>query len=454
MASKTARRPTRFPTGRASPRAANPRHIWLLLVLAFVVAPVVLGGFGGWHQDRSVVAELGSTLGIVALGVLALELVLTARLRLLRALGADVSVRLHRRLANVLVSLVVAHVALSIAGDPTRMALLEFFGQPWRAQVAAGSVVALALIGLTSRARAWLGLGYPAWRLMHVTLAIAALVLATVHTIGWHRYLMHGSGRVALVAIVGAALASAATLRLRHPLALGRALYVVDRLVPEQGGATTVELRASGHDGQPFRPGQFAWVKLASSPLGLAEHPFSYSSSAADPARPSFTIRAYDGFSARVPELRPGTPVLVDGPHGAFALREGGRGIVLIAAGIGITPCMSILRTAADRFDQRPVVLIYGSRDERAITFEQELAALSEQLPLQVVHVISRPTSSWNGERGRIDAGVLERHLPADLRGWQFFSCGSGPAVDAALLALTHLGVPAETVHAERFVAV
>jgi hypothetical protein len=40
-----------------------------------------------------------------------------------------------------------------------------------------------------------------------------------------------------------------------------------------------------------------------------------------------------------------------------------------------------------------------------------------------VVHVISRPRATWSGERGRINASLLDRHLPADLRGVEFFIC-------------------------------
>jgi ferredoxin-NADP reductase len=224
--------------------------------------------------------------------------------------------------------------------------------------------------------------------------------------------------------------------------------------VEERGSTTTLQLRADGHGGQRFSPGQFAWLKLADTRFGVAEHPFSYSSSAETPDRPSFTVRAYDGFSARASGLQPGTRVLVDGPHGAFRFAREGQGIVLIATGIGITPSMSILRTAADRGDTREFVLIYGSRDEAGITFREELAALADQLRLTVVHVLSNPGPDWAGERGRISAVVLERHLPMDLRGFQFFVCGSGPAVDAVVDATSAVGIPHERVHAERFVAV
>jgi ferredoxin-NADP reductase len=225
-------------------------------------------------------------------------------------------------------------------------------------------------------------------------------------------------------------------------------------VVTERGGAVTLELAAEGHLGQRFIPGQFAWLKLPHLTASLSEHPFSYSSSAEAPDRPSFTMRTKAGFSARAAAFSPGTRLLVDGPHGAFRPRATSTGTLLLAGGIGITPSMSILRTAADRGDPRPYLLVYGARSLDAVTFGDDLAALPDRMNLTVVLVLSSPPAEWPGERGRIDARVLDRHLPADLRGWEFMVCGSGPFVDGALLALEAIGVPGERVHAERFVEV
>jgi ferredoxin-NADP reductase len=186
----------------------------------------------------------------------------------------------------------------------------------------------------------------------------------------------------------------------------------------------------------------------------LAEHPFSYSSSAEAPDRPRFTMKMQAGFSARAAGFEPGTGLLVDGPHGAFRPRATSTGTLLLAGGIGITPSMSILRTAADRGDQRPYLLIYGARTLDAATFMDELELLRARLRLTVILVLSSPPPDWTGERGRINAGVLDRHLPRDVRGWQFMVCGAGPFVDGAIEALETVGIPGERVHAERFVEV
>src|SRR4051795_10628472 len=296
-------------------------------VLGVLILPYVLANEGGWNGQRSFSAELGSTLGISALGVLAILVLLPSRLRALARLGADAAVRLHRHLVGVLLALIVGHIVLAVVLQPARWGLVRFFGQPWRAQAAISSVVTLVALIAVSIWRRKLRIPYAAWRALHGGLAMATLVLAAVHTYGWHRYLNHGWGTIALVLLVVLPVGALASLRLRRR---DRSTYVVDRVVPEAGRSTTLHLQAQDHLGQPFEPGQFAWLRLPDHATRFAEHPFSYTSSAEDPSRISFTVRAYDGFSARVGKLAVGTRFVVDGPHGGFRVRTHASGALLI----------------------------------------------------------------------------------------------------------------------------
>src|SRR3954452_1295081 len=167
-------------------------------MLALLIGPLMLAQAGGWTGQRSFEEELGSTLGISALGVLAIVLILPTRLRAFARLGADAAVRLHRHLVGVLLALIVGHVALAVGLQPARYTLLRFFGQPWRAQAAIASVACLlGLIGVSIWRRR-LRIPYAAWRALHGGLAAATLVLGAVHTYGWHRYLGHGAGVIGL----------------------------------------------------------------------------------------------------------------------------------------------------------------------------------------------------------------------------------------------------------------
>jgi ferredoxin-NADP reductase len=112
---------------------------------------------------------------------------------------------------------------------------------------------------------------------------------------------------------------------------------------------------------------------------------------------------------------------------------------------------MSMLRTFADRGDRRPSVLFYANRHFEDAMFGDELEELKQKLALDVVHVVSQPPDGWQGERGRIDAELLQRHLPAGHQRMQCFICGPEPFQDAMVVALRSLGVPGGRIHTERF---
>src|SRR3954449_9238274 len=222
-------------------------------VLAVLIVPYLLANAGGWNGHRSFSAELGSTLGISALGVLAILVILPSRLRALARLGADAAVRLHRHLVGVLIALITAHIVLAVALQPARYALLRFYDQPWRAQAAISSTVCLIVLIALSVWRRRLRLPYAAWRALHGGLAAATLALAALHTYGWHRYLGRGLGQVALVALVGLPIGALVMLRLRSRR---RATYLLERVVAEAGRSTSLVLHAQDQRGRSFQPGQ------------------------------------------------------------------------------------------------------------------------------------------------------------------------------------------------------
>ena len=185
----------------------------------------------------------------------------------------------------------------------------------------------------------------------------------------------------------------------------------------------------------------------------MDDHPFTLSSSALRPEHPAFTVKALGDFSASLAGLCVGAEVLVDGPHGEAARDAPSvRGRLLLAAGIGITPALSVIRTAAERGDRRPLLLLYGSRRWADATLSEELDQLRWRLPsLRVVHVLSRPEPGWRGERGRVDERLLRRYVPPDVAGWSALVCGPTAMVADVSAALQRLGLPAAAIQAEGF---
>jgi len=203
-------------------------------------------------------------------------------------------------------------------------------------------------------------------------------------------------------------------------------------------------MRPDGHAGFRFRPGQFAWLTMGSTPFKITGHPFSFSSSAAaEDGRVEMTIRNLGDFTSEIGNVPVGQRVYLDGPYGAFTIDRNPADMhVLIAGGVGITPMMSIIRTLADRADKRPVILLYGNKDWDTVTFREELDALQQRLNLTIVHVLEKPPAGWTGEKGFINAAVLARYLPPPFADHEYYICGPDVMMDAIETALGQLGVP------------
>ncbi|MEO7318706.1 MAG: oxidoreductase, partial [Chthoniobacteraceae bacterium] len=124
-----------------------------------------------------------------------------------------------------------------------------------------------------------------------------------------------------------------------------------------------------------------------------------------------------------------------------------------IAGGIGITPLMSMLRHMRDTRAERRVLLLFANRTEEDIAFRDELAAMEAgaQPQLKAVHIFDKPDDDWRGEKGRLDAPMIERLCGGDLPQRAFYVCAPPALMDVVIKCLRTHGVPAKNIHFERF---
>jgi predicted ferric reductase len=431
---------------------ASRRTWWVAAYVCAVLWPFPLLALAHKPGAGTVGTVFAAGVGFVALTALVLQLVLPSRAQTVtRPLGVDLLIRVHRRMGYAVVILALMHIIVLIADDPGRARLLDAIHAPNRARAGMVATLALCALVVTSVWRRRLRLHYERWRILHLMLASMALAGAFVHVLLVSEYTETPLIRWTLVAFAAVAVIALFHLRVGRQFAAARCPYVLTDVQPERNGATTLVLRAAGHEGSPFQPGQFAWIKLLDRPYSLAEHPFSYASSALDPARPSFTIGPAGDFTSAVGRLPVGTRLCVDGPHGAWQPALPDAGYVLIAGGMGITPVLSMLRTWADAHDQRRVQLIFANRHWRQVPFREELKRLCSVLDLDLVYVLSAPDRHWKGERGYIDAALLRRVLPNDAHTRNFFVCGPPLMAAGVESALRDLGITPQHVHVERF---
>jgi predicted ferric reductase len=307
---------------------------------------------------------------------------------------------------------------------------------------------------VTSIWRRALRLSYAVWHVLHSVLGVVIVLAALGHAFLVHYYFGQPLVRAVWLVYTAAFLWLAVWVRLVKPIRLARRPWRVVELWPEPGGSLTVGLepvfRSRGQEFS-FRAGQFAWILPGRTAFRPTYHPFSMSSSAHS-SRLQFTVKRVGDFTGSLRTLKVGDRVYVDGPHGSFTLEHNpGMGYVFVAAGVGVTPFLSMLATLADEGDTRPCWLFLGNRREDQVTGVRQLAQLQGRLNLRVVHVISRPNEQWTGERGRIDRDLLDRYLPLERRSLQYFVCARGDMVRSVTGSLGALGIAGDRVHSEQF---
>jgi ring-1,2-phenylacetyl-CoA epoxidase subunit PaaE len=229
----------------------------------------------------------------------------------------------------------------------------------------------------------------------------------------------------------------------------------IDRLC-DDAVAVTFDVPPELAEDYQFMPGQSLTLRRM---IEGREERRSYSICAPAGQPPRIGVREVPGGALSgwlVREVRPGDRIEVQPPTGTFTpdLSTPGRH-VLIAAGSGITPVLSITASAlADQHSE--ATLLYGNRRADSVMFADEIADLKDSYPvrLQLAHVLSREPQEVELFSGRLDADRLRRLLPAlcavdGVDHW--WLCGPFGMVTDATQVLAELGVPAVRVHRELF---
>lgn len=198
-----------------------------------------------------------------------------------------------------------------------------------------------------------------------------------------------------------------------------------------------------------YRPGQFLTLRIPHDDGGSAARCYSLSSSPHTGDAPTITVKRTRGGHASnwiADRVRAGSLLEVLPPAGTFWPRSLDGDFLLFAAGSGITPVISILKSALAQGQGR-IVLCYANRDERSVIFGPELRRLEAAAGhrLQVVHWL-------DSLQGPPTAGAIAARA-RPYAGHQTFLCGPDPFMAVVRQALGELGVPSQRVHTERFVS-
>lgn len=237
-----------------------------------------------------------------------------------------------------------------------------------------------------------------------------------------------------------------------------RSLRAVKK-IPESDDVTSFIFEA--RDGGPlpkFKAGQHLPIELDVPGMGqTVGRTYSLSVSPSDPRYRISVKRESHGLASRhlhdVVDL--GTILDARIPSGDFVLPCGRGPIVLVSAGVDITPMVSMLHALCDEGSDRPVWFVHGARDGCHRPLADEVRGLSAQRPTNSVHIAfskPRPEDKFGVDydsEGRVDDRLL-REIVGETDA-QYLLCGPVAFMAGVQTALGHRGVCPESIHTESF---
>jgi predicted ferric reductase len=444
--------------GRAPRRPApapRPRFVHGCAAIAgigfgAVVASVILNeSRGSLTAPGGPLTALGRLAGFTGTYLILIMVVLIARVPWLeRSVGQDQLIRWHRRVSPWAISLITAHVVLITIGY-AQAARSSALGEAWlllrsyRDILAAAVGFGLLIVaGITSYRAVRRRMRYETWWVVHLyvyiglALAFAHQILTGVSFIGhplvralWIVIWLSTAGLVLAFRVVQPVWRS-----MRHQL---RIVEVRD----EAPGVVSVICKGRDLDKLPVSGGQFFLWRFLTRQLWWQAHPYSLSA-LPQPPYLRFTVKGLGDSSRTLRSLRPGTRVAFEGPYGAFTDHARlSDGVLLVAAGVGVTPLRALLEDLPARAN---VVVIVRASTAADLVHHAEMAALVEHKKGRLHELIG------SRHKVRLTARTL-RHLVPDVAERDVYICGPEGFGAEVVAAASRLGVAGDQIHVEAF---
>lgn len=442
------------PRRRRLPAAPRPRVVDTLTALAglglgiVVALGVAAESSGSLGAAGGLATAAGRLTGLVAAYGMVVVVLLVARIPPLeRAVGQDRLIAWHRRLGPWPLYLITAHGVLITVGyaHAAKDGVLHQFGRLlWTYPgILAATVGFAALIaaGVTSYRLARRRMAYETWWAVHLYTYLA-LFLSFSHQIDTGAsFVNHPVATAFWKALWVGTLAIVVASRLLLPV--WRSLRHQVRVVGvTPAGPDTVHVLLEGRrlDRLPVGGGQFLQWRFLRRGMWWQAHPYSLS---AVPTRRHMriTVKALGDQSAALAAIPAGTRVAIEGPYGAFtADHRTGDKVLLVGAGVGITPVRALLQDLPQDADVAAVLRAHTHdelvcRDE----VERDVAARGGRLHELV------------GPREQVSLAASLRRLVPDLADRDVYVCGPDGFTAAVLSVARGAGVPGDRLHHETF---
>ncbi|WP_284984758.1 ferredoxin reductase family protein [Arthrobacter sp. efr-133-TYG-118] len=422
------------------------------------------GGVSSVGNLTQAVTAVGILAGLAGMDLVILMLLLAARLPFVDgAVGHDRALEFHRKLGKPALYLLLAHGLLLATGygmaeglNPVSEAVSLWVLVPdmWLAFVSMALFIAVVVTSLVAVRRRF---PYEFWYFVHL-LTYLAVATAIPHqfSVGglfaegtWQRWywllLCIGTG----AALVWYRIAQPVIATYRHQLTVRRVVRVSPDVVSiEMTGLRLNELSGSG--------GRFFVWRFLAPGMWWQAHPFSLSAepqtgkSSRQPML-RITVRNLGTGSARLGSLKPGTKVAIEGPYGVFSTAARSRDrVVMIGAGIGITPLRALLESTPFAPGQATVLLRGSSAEE--LFLGDEIMELCRKRGATLFHLTgprsAHPQSAWLPASA--GSSSLRDFVP-DIADADVYVCGPTAWAGEVLAEAKSSGVREEQLHYERF---
>ncbi len=428
------------------------RDALLFIIIIFVAIPIIIWMHTLAPGESPVINPAGnyihSTGRLFALSgfvFILFQFVLSSRIKLIeRGIGLDRLFTIHRTCGKTGLLLILIHPVLLFTGSRLQNNDFHFF-TPLRI-IGEVTLFLLCLAAGAALIYKYLNLKYGIWKNVHKIMYIV-LPLAFVHSF----FIDSDVRAIAVLKVFWSLLLCIFVIvllfRLRMRIYVRSHPYYVAEVLQETHDTWTLSF-----DGNfpVFKPGQFMLIRLVRNGTISESHPFTISSSPTG-NRLSISIKSVGDFTSTISRTRIADYAYIEEPYGIFSfLSYDADDLILIAAGIGITPFMSMLRYINDKKLEKNIVLLWGNKTEKDIVFRDELEKMGREMTsLKLVHVMSQQ-DDWQGEKGHIDTERIKKYVDNFQKG-QFFICGNPLMMLKIVQTLRKLGVSKRRIHYEKF---
>jgi len=425
--------------------------------VAAVITPSVLIVFVFNETGGDFMYRLGKHAALAGTMILSLQVLLAARIKwITRTFGFDIVIRYHKYIVLFGTLLLAAHPVLLAVGPYGMSLLSDLPGPPL---IFLGKLSFLLLLVMIAVSLLWktLRLSFERWRVIHNIIYILVIGIALVHGILIGSDMQKLPLRIIWFALGGGNLVLFAYHRFIRPALLKKHAYRVEEVRKETDNVWTLRLTPTdGRKRFDFAPGQFQFITLyRGRGLPVEEHHFTIASSPEETLQTETTIKVLGDFTSTICKTAPGDLAAVHAPFGRFSyvVHPDETRLYMFAGGIGITPCMSMIRTLHARKLTLPVTLWYGNNRREEILFADELEKISASghPRLEVVHVLRFPPDGWNGETGFVDREVIRRNAAQLDAATGCYVVGPKPFLKLVSRSLREMGVKNRRLHTEIF---